>query len=121
MGFTLCEKRVRRAGLDYWPWVKLEQHPSWQDFYERYGNEGNIYAFTKHATRGYHSVSYQSSDILVFGSETDGLPDEVYDCLPEEHRLTLPMACPHVRSLNLSNAVSVGLYEGLRSSGAFND
>jgi tRNA (cytidine/uridine-2'-O-)-methyltransferase len=105
LAFALDEKRIRRAGLDYWPFVELHEHQSWEDFHTQY--------------RYYHQAEFKKEDILVFGSETTGLPDTVYENIPPEQRLCLPMPGKGVRSLNLSNAVSIGLYEALRQSDAF--
>jgi tRNA (cytidine/uridine-2'-O-)-methyltransferase len=119
LAFALDEKRIRRAGLDYWPFVELHEHQSWEDFHTQYQSTGTLWAFTKHATRYYHQAEFKKEDILVFGSETTGLPDTVYENIPPEQRLCLPMPGKGVRSLNLSNAVSIGLYEALRQSDAF--
>lgn len=112
LGFELSEKKIRRAGLDYWPYVTLTCHASWAAFLEQKKN-GNIWLFSTHATRLYSDVQYTPDDYLVFGSETKGLGEDFIHQYPAEQCLTLPMCSPHVRSLNLSNAVSIALYHAL--------
>jgi tRNA (cytidine/uridine-2'-O-)-methyltransferase len=119
LAFTLDEKRIRRAGLDYWPFVELHEHQSWPEFHNSFNSSGRMWAFTKFSTRSYHTVSFQPNDMLIFGSESSGLPESVYQDIPEEQRLCLPMPGTGVRSLNLSNAVSIALYESLRQTGVF--
>lgn len=113
LGFEISEKRVRRAGLDYWPYVQLQRYESWDSFLSEHESR-RLWLFSRFAKRSYHKVSYDSEDMLVFGSETKGLPDEIKSCVSEEQHLLIPMRSKGVRSLNLSNAVSIALYEGLR-------
>jgi len=113
LGFDLSEKSVRRAGLDYWPYVPLSRHDSWEGYLESAKPE-KVWLLTKFATRVYYDVSFGPNDGLVFGSETTGLGNEFLSKYPEEQWLKIPMVCPEVRSLNLSNAVSVVLYEAIR-------
>ncbi len=116
LGFDISEKAVRRAGLDYWPYVPLHRHESWGD-YQNAAKPGRIWLFTKFATRLYHQVVFSPDDALVFGSETLGLGSEFLAKFPQEQWLKIPMPCPEVRSLNLSNAVAVALYEARRQLG----
>jgi tRNA (cytidine/uridine-2'-O-)-methyltransferase len=116
LGFEISEKRVRRAGLDYWPFVHLIQHDSWLSYQQRYPDR-KVWAFTKFAQRTYADVEYSPNDSLVFGSETKGLGEEFLRSIPSECQVRLPMVEAGVRSLNLSNAVSIGLYEALRQTG----
>jgi len=113
MGFTIDEKRVRRAGLDYWPHVKLAQHTDWNSFTETV-RPSRVWALSTHATRLYSDAEFAEGDILLFGSETRGLGEHFLSAFPEEQRLRIPIVTDHVRSLNLSNAVAVVLYEALR-------
>ena len=113
IGFEISEKRVRRAGLDYWPHVDLRTHDSWAAFKEQTGDK-QLWMFSRFSTQASHQVQYKPNDILVFGSETEGLPEEIVQEVSEEYRLRIPMQCEGVRSLNLSNAVSIGLFEALR-------
>lgn len=113
LGFDITEKAVRRAGLDYWPHVNLHRHCSWQAFIETV-SPANCWFFSKFGSSVYSNVHYQSDDALIFGSETKGLGEAFLSTVPSEQILKIPINTTHVRSLNLSNAVSIALYEGLR-------
>lgn len=113
LGFDISEKAVRRAGLDYWPWVPLHQHASWED-YETAAAPKKIWLFTKFGSRLYTDAEFSTDDALVFGSETKGLGQDFLAQFPPEQCLRIPIVCPEVRSLNLSNAVSIALYEARR-------
>jgi tRNA (cytidine/uridine-2'-O-)-methyltransferase len=113
LGFDISEKAVRRAGLDYWPFVKLAHHGSWQD-YMLTAKPGNVWLFSKFGTRNYTQATFTSNDALVFGSETKGLGDEFLSRFPQQQVLRIPIVTDYVRSLNLSNAVAVALYEARR-------
>ena len=113
MGFEITEKAVRRAGLDYWPFVNLKIHPNWQSYVAQRGS-GKVWLLSKFATRSVYEANFGPDDSLVFGSETKGLGAEFMGQFPSEQQLRIPMFEPGVRSLNLSNAVSLVLYEALR-------
>ena len=113
LGFDISEKAVRRAGLDYWPHVKLGRHGTWESFLEAY-NPGKVWLFSKFGTRLYTTADFGPNDALVFGSETKGLGEEFLSRFPQEQILRIPIVTEHVRSLNLSNAVSIALYEARR-------
>jgi tRNA (cytidine/uridine-2'-O-)-methyltransferase len=115
LGFKIDDKHLKRAGLDYWPFVDLHVHKNWQQFVTQV-IPGRLLYFTKKAQRSYTSMCYQADDFLVFGPETRGLPDEMWQDLAAR-ALRIPMLGTGVRSLNLSNAVSIVLYEGLRQLG----
>lgn len=115
LGFQLDDKHLKRAGLDYWPHVDLRVHGSWQDFLHRHG-EGRLRFFSKKAAQSYVSARFEENDFLVFGPETRGLPESLLDA-NEARSYVIPMMNPAVRSLNLANAVSIVLYEGLRQLG----
>lgn len=112
LGFDLDEKAVRRAGLDYWEYVDLVQHVDTDQFRNSVPNPQRVFYFTKKAKRSFFEVSYQKGDWFVFGKETAGLDDELLRQV-EEQTVRIPQWGP-IRSLNLSNAVSVVLYEGMR-------
>jgi len=120
LGFEISEKRVRRAGLDYWPYVQLHRYESWEEYLQVSPSQRHWF-FSKYAKRLYHHADFGPNDALVFGSETKGLGLEFLSSQPPECLLYIPMSCPHVRSLNLSNAVAIALYEALRQSGALGD
>ena len=115
LGFELDDKHLKRAGLDYWPHVDLRVHGSWEGFMERHGRE-RLHYFSRRAARSYVSARFRRGDFLVFGPETRGLPAHILDA-NEAHSYVIPMMSPAVRSLNLANAVSIVLYEGLRQLG----
>jgi tRNA (cytidine/uridine-2'-O-)-methyltransferase len=110
--FEISEKKVRRAGLDYWPWVNLTIHESWDRFTRK--ETAKVWCLSTHGTRVYWDATFSSGDLLVFGSESKGLGAEFLSQYPPDQILTIPMSQPEVRSLNLSNAVSIVLYEALR-------
>lgn len=117
LGFRLDSRALRRAGLDYWPAVKLQRHAALQDF-ERdvlQGSEasGRLFCFSANTARPYTSVTYQAGDCLLFGGESQGLPDSVLARYAQQ-TLCIPMPAGQVRSLNLATAVAIVLYEGLR-------
>jgi tRNA (cytidine/uridine-2'-O-)-methyltransferase len=116
LGFDLSEKAVRRAGLDYWPHVKLSRHGSWESYVES-RTPRKIWLFSKFGERIYHSADFAPEDALVFGSETKGLGQEFLSRYPQEQILKIPIVTDYVRSLNLSNAVSIALYEARRQLG----
>jgi tRNA (cytidine/uridine-2'-O-)-methyltransferase len=111
--FDMSEKAVRRAGLDYWPWVNLSRHSTLEDFTNLIKPNKQWYLST-HGTRAYYDTEILADDALIFGSETKGLGIEFLKSVPSEQVLTIPMSCKEVRSLNLSNAVSIVLFEALR-------
>lgn len=115
LGFKIDDKHLKRAGLDYWKFVDLRLHKSWDAFLCASTAARCLY-FSKRAVTSYTSVQYEENDHLIFGPETCGLPQELLDASPEQ-AFRIPMAGSGVRSLNLSNAVSIVLYEGLRQLG----
>lgn len=115
LGFRLTDKELRRAGLDYRDWVDVQTHSSFEDFTAALAPE-RLLAFTTRGRRFYTDVSYRANDCLVFGAEAHGLPAAVLDRVPAEYRLRLPLR-PGSRSLNLSNAVAVVVYEAWRQVG----
>lgn len=115
LGFTLDDKRLRRAGLDYHEYAPLQRHPSLAACIGRLAG-GRILAFTTKASHHYAQTRFQPGDVLLFGPESRGLPAEVLAEVPPPRRLRLPMR-PHSRSLNLSNSVAVVVYEAWRQLG----
>ena len=112
LGFELDDKRLRRAGLDYHEYATVVRHASLADCLTQLA-DGRILALTTKANNSYAQVKYQAGDVLLFGPESRGLPAEVLASLPPEQLLRLPMR-PGCRSLNLSNAVAVTVYEAWR-------
>lgn len=112
LGFRIDEKAVRRAGLDYWPFVDLHQHRTMEELYAALP-EARFFYFTTKAQKSHTSVQYRAGDCLIFGSETRGLPAELLRA-NWERALTIPMRSRNVRSLNLATAVAIVVYEALR-------
>ena len=115
LGFKIDDKHLKRAGLDYWEYVEVILHDSWQDFLARYGGRRLLF-FSKKAKHPYTEARFKEDDYLVFGPETRGLPQELLDT-HQERAYVIPMMEKRVRSLNLANAASIVLYEALRQLG----
>jgi len=114
LGFSFDDKQLRRAGLDYHEFADVRIHASWESCAACLEG-GRMFAFSRNALRRHDSVAYRAGDVFVFGGETSGLPAGVIGGFPEERRLRLPMR-PGNRSLNLSNAVAVAVYEAWRQT-----
>ena len=113
LGFSLAEREVRRAGLDYWERVAVRRWDDWSAFEGALSGLGAPYFFSAEASLEYWDVEYPSPVTLVFGGESRGLPDELRERY-RERLVRLPMADPEVRSLNLSTCVGIAAYEVLR-------
>ena len=113
LGFSLEEREVRRAGLDYWPRVNPQLWPSWEAFEETLPGLGESYFFSSEGAQDFWSVSYRAPTVLIFGRESVGLSPEIRN----RHRdrlVRIPMLDPGIRSLNLSTSVALASYEVLR-------
>jgi tRNA (cytidine/uridine-2'-O-)-methyltransferase len=115
LGFSLEDRYLRRAGVDYWPYVEVTVHPRWEALPPDLRDARRLWLFTARGGIPYHAVAYRPDDVLVFGRESTGLPDWLLDRYPDRW-VRIPMR-PPVRSLNLSNAVAVAIYEALRQQG----
>ncbi len=115
LGFDLDEKKLRRAGLDYHDMANVTRHANYEAFLAALPGH-RILALTTKGSRPHDQLQYQPNDVLLFGSETSGLPDEVMNSISVEQRLRIPMQ-PNSRSLNLSNAVAIVSYEAWRQNG----
>jgi len=115
LGFELDDAKLRRAGLDYHEYARVSVHEGLAEFVAAVSPSRLFAASTRGRTR-YDEVAYRDDDALLFGPETRGLPQDVIDALPPEQRLRLPMR-PGNRSLNLSNAVAVIVFEAWRQQG----
>lgn len=114
LGFQLENKKMRRAGLDYHECANILEHQNYASLTEYFNHHpGRIFACSTKGKHYYHEVNYQPGDCLLMGPETRGLPQEVFDSLPKEQIIRIPMQ-KNSRSLNLSNATAVILYEALR-------
>lgn len=114
LGFSLEDRYLKRAGLDYWPWIRLTVHDDWQPAIE---GPGRTWAFTTHATTNYTDVTFGPHDRLVFGRESVGLEPEIMAAIPPEQHLRIPMVNPNVRSLNLAQCAAIALMEARRQLG----
>lgn len=115
LGFAWDDKRLRRAGLDYHEFTSIQHHASYDAFIAATSPE-RLFALTTKGTPAHSAVSYQDGDYLLFGPETRGLPASILDALPAQQKIRIPMM-PDSRSMNLSNAVSVVVYEAWRQLG----
>lgn len=115
LGFRLEDRELKRAGLDYHEYVGVIVHKDWRAACEHLRGR-RMFAFSTHAEHRHTEPAYQEGDALLFGPETRGLPREILHSVPEEHRLRLPLR-PGNRSLNLSNAVAIAVYEAWRQQG----
>ncbi len=111
LGFSLSDRYLKRAGLDYWPHVRLHVYDGLDELYTLYPG-GRFFYLSSKVARHYTRVAYEEDDFLVFGPETRGLPAEIIDAHPESV-ITIPME-GKVRSLNLSTSAGIVLYEALR-------
>jgi len=112
MGFELDDKRLRRAGLDYHEFSEMKVHADFQAF-QSWLAERRLFACTTKATQNHNQASYQDEDVLLFGPESRGLPAEVLDQIAADQKIRIPMQA-NSRSLNLSNATAIILYEAWR-------
>ena len=114
LGFSLDNKQLRRAGLDYEEWADVQLYRDYASFTKEM-NFNNLFAFTTKATTPYHRAKFVPGDVLLFGPESRGLPMEILDSLDQQHKLRLPMV-GNSRSLNLSNSVAIAVYEAWRQN-----
>ncbi len=115
LGFDLSEKHLRRSGLDYADMAVVSIHPDFEAFVKAMSGK-RIWALTTKGQRFYHQVQFKPDDVLLFGSETSGLSEQIHQNLPQEHKLRLPMQANN-RSMNLSNSVAIVSYEAWRQNG----
>lgn len=111
LGFDISDKSVKRAGLDYWPYLKKSIHNSWEDFLAS-ETEGRKFLVTTKSDQLCFEPKYRKNDYFIFGRETKGLSDQILDTFPD-HKIRIPMLGP-TRSLNVANAVAIVGYEFLR-------
>ncbi len=115
LGFSLDDRKLRRAGLDYHEYVRVQTHADWSACLEHLAGR-RMFALTRHGSASLYRQSLQPEDVFVFGRETSGLSDTVLAGFEPAHRIRLPMQ-PGCRSLNLSNSVAVVVYEAWRQTG----
>ena len=113
LGFSIDDRSLKRAGLDYWPFVKLEVHESLEEFLQKYQGR-RMYLATTKGTHRHTDVSFRDEDMILFGRETRGLPKDLI-AQHQEDTLRIPMSADtRLRSLNLANSVNISLFEALR-------
>lgn len=115
IAFKFDDKNLMRAGLDYHDIAEMKVHASYQDFLDTI-KPARVFALTTKGKNFYHEVTYQAGDVLLFGSETAGLPDEVREAVGQAHLLRIPML-PNNRSMNLANTVALVSFEAWRQLG----
>jgi tRNA (cytidine/uridine-2'-O-)-methyltransferase len=115
LGFQLDDKRMKRAGLDYHEWARVQQHEHFEDFLEKVPFT-RLFACSTKGTQNYAEINYQPNDAFIFGPETRGLPASLLAQFPAKQMIRIPMHATS-RSLNLSNAVAIILYEAWRQQG----
>ncbi len=118
LGFSIDDRSLKRAGLDYWPFVKLQVHESLEDFLEEYGERsGRMFLATTKGDKLYTEIDFADEDMILFGRETAGLPRDFIE-ERKENAIRIPMGeDARLRSLNLANSVNIILFEALRQLG----
>lgn len=114
IGFSIDDKKMKRAGLDYWEFLNVHIHENIDEFVEKYDNSRFIFLSSK-VEKVYWDYKYNDGDFLIFGSETTGLPKHIMEKFYEQ-MYTIPQYNDHVRCLNLSNSVSIVLYEAIKQT-----
>ncbi len=112
-GFELTDARLKRAGLDYWQHISLHIYESIDEFYERNQGKKMVY-LSSHAEKEYYDIPYEDDLFFVFGKESSGLPDTITE-VNQDKLYKIPLFSDKIRSLNLANAVSIVVYEGIRN------
>lgn len=116
LGFSLEDKYLKRAGLDYWEYVNWKHIPNTDSFFDQINiKQDDPWLLSTKGTKLYTDISFNKSSMLIFGSETKGLPQSIRDNY-SERLITIPMVNTNIRSLNLANSVSIVLYESIRQN-----
>lgn len=112
-GFEITDTRLKRAGLDYWKHVNIVEYESIAEFYKKNANANMVY-FSSHGEKAHWDIDFEDNMFFVFGQESKGLPESI-TAYNKETTYKIPLYSEHIRSLNLANAVSVVVFEGLRN------
>ena len=118
LGFTITDRHLKRAGMDYWHTLDVHHHDDWAAFRASPAAPKRLWLFTTKTSRSYWDVGYADGDGLVFGNEGHGAPDWLHQEFGDTWRVTIPHADPTLRSLNLSTAAGIACYEALRQVGS---
>jgi tRNA (cytidine/uridine-2'-O-)-methyltransferase len=113
MGFNLSDKEIRRSGLDYWQFLKYSVHADFEAFLKTLPPDPSLILFSTRGAKSYWAAPYREDSCLIFGAETAGFPDWMYEKYADK-LYSIPMWSDRMRSLNLSTSAGVALYEGLR-------
>lgn len=114
LGYTITDRRLKRAGLDYWPNLDFVHHAHWDDWWREVPDPSRVFFFTTKATRTLYEPKFQKGDWFVFGKETAGLDPAIVERFKDQ-TLKIPMTGP-IRSLNIATAVAISLFEGYRQT-----
>jgi len=117
LGYTINDRNLRRAGMDYWYSLDVHEHANWEAFRSSPAAPRRLWLLTTKTSRSFWAARYEDGDGLVFGNESAGAPEWLHNELGEERRITIPHANPELRSLNLSTAAGVACYEAIRQTG----
>ena len=117
LGFTITDRHLKRAGMDYWHSLDVHHHDDWKAFRASAAGPKRLWLFTTKTTQSFWDVSYQDGDGLVFGNEGHGAPEWLHQEFGDAMRVTIPHADPTLRSLNLSTAAGIACYEAVRQVG----
>ena len=115
MGFEINDKNLKRAGLDYWPFLRWHRHADYESWWKNVEDPARVWYFTTKTDRTYFEPKFQPGDWLVFGKETKGLDPEILARFPDQ-TVTIPMVGEGARSLNLATSVAIAAYEGVRQN-----
>ncbi len=117
LGFTITDRHLRRAGMDYWYALDVHHHRDWAEFKASPVRPQRLWLLTTKGAKSFWAARYQDGDGLVFGNEGSGAPDWLHDEIGPEQRITIPHANTELRSLNLSTAAGIATFEALRQIG----
>jgi tRNA (cytidine/uridine-2'-O-)-methyltransferase len=117
LGFTITDRHLKRAGMDYWHSLDVHHHDDWKAFRASAAGPKRLWLFTTKTSQSFWGVKYESEDGLVFGNEGHGAPEWLHQEFGDKTRVTIPHADPTLRSLNLSTAAGIACYEALRQVG----
>jgi len=114
LGFRITDRHLKRSGMDYWNSLDVVHHEKWEDFLQYAHGPKRLWLFTTHAEKTYWDANFADEDGLLFGNEGGGAPQWLHDQIGPERRVKIPQPDPALRSLNLSTAAGIGVYEALR-------